>query len=196
MRKSICGTNGILSRERKSLSFPLMQTDIWSCQKRIKGRALSDWRNPAPDGYVRQGYEEEQTKAIEIVINSTRLIRSIRIQALILWKSYSIMRCRQVILLCKSRRTAKTVKDENLLEKAKILCNIERYGYGESFSWIWTGKEVYLWESGVEGAVFELHAERNHHTPDGAVDKNETHHPLWKRCTVATLTTDEDGKRK
>lgn len=61
----------------------------------------------APDGYVRQGYEEEQTKAIEIVINSDTPHQIDPIQALILWKSYSIMRRRQVILLCKSRRTAK-----------------------------------------------------------------------------------------
>ena len=50
-------------------------------------------------------------------------------------------------------------------------------------------------ESGVEGAVFELHAKETIYTPDGAVDENGDRIIRYEKdALVATLTTDEDGK--
>ena len=85
---------------------------------------------------MRQGYEEEQTKAIEIVINSDtpHQIDPDTGAYIVEVVQYNEVQTGHLTLQ-KVGEQLKTVKDENLLEKAKkILCNIERYGYGGSFS--------------------------------------------------------------
>lgn len=82
----------------------------------------------------------------------------------------------------------KTVKDENLLEKAKkFFVTLKDMVMGEVSVESGLEKKFIYEESGVEGAVFELHAKETIYTPDGAVDEKgdriiryEKMH-LWQR---------------
>ena len=151
----------------------------------------------APDGYVRQGYEEEQTKAIEIVINSDtpHQIDPDTGAYIVEVVQYNEAQTGHLTLQ-KVGEQLKTVKDENLLEKAKkFFVTLKDMVMGEVSVESGLEKKFIYEESGVEGAVFELHAKETIYTPDGAVDENGDRIIRYEKdALVATLTTDEDGK--
>lgn len=151
----------------------------------------------APDGYVRQGYEEEQTKAIEIVINSDtpHQIDPDTGAYIVEVVQYNEVQTGHLTLQ-KVGEQLKTVKDENLLEKAKkFFVTLKDMVMGEVSVESGLEKKFIYEESGVEGAVFELHAKETIYTPDGAVDENGNRIIRYEKdALVATLTTDEDGK--
>ncbi|WP_368320072.1 SpaA isopeptide-forming pilin-related protein, partial [Mediterraneibacter gnavus] len=151
----------------------------------------------APDGYVRQGYEEEPTKAIEIVINSDtpHQIDPDTGAYIVEVVQYNEAQTGHLTLQ-KVGEQLKTVKDENLLEKAKkFFVTLKDMVMGEVSVESGLEKKFIYEESGVEGAVFELHAKETIYTPDGAVDENGDRIIRYEKdALVATLTTDEDGK--
>ena len=112
---------------------------------------------------IRDRYEEEQTKAIEIVINSDtpHQIDPDTGADIVEVVQYNEVQTGHLTLQ-KVGEQLKTVKDENLLEKAKkFFVTLKDMVMGEVSVESGLEKKFIYEESGVEGAVFELHAKED-----------------------------------
>ena len=151
----------------------------------------------APEGFVRQGYETEPTEPIELVINADTPHQidpdtGAYIVEVIQYNEEQT----GSLTLTKTGEKLKEVKGDSILAKAAtFLSELVDTVTGDESADTGIRKEFLYEETGVEGAVFELHAKETIYSPDGAVDENGNRIIRYEKDDlVATLTTDEEGK--
>ena len=151
----------------------------------------------APEGFVRQGYETEPTEPIELVINADTPHQidpdtGAYIVEVIQYNEEQT----GSLTLTKTGEKLKEVNGDSILAKAAtFLSELVDTVTGDESADTGIRKEFLYEETGVEGAVFELHAKETIYSPDGAVDENGNRIIRYEKDDlVATLTTDEEGK--
>ncbi len=173
----------------------------------------------APDGFVRPGYEQSlidgenvlsplevtvygsytanAKEAVELVINADTAHQidpdtGAYIVEVVQYNDEQV----GSLTLTKVGEQLTSVKGEGILEKvAGFFTNIKDALTGQETGTVGIKQEFLYEETGVEGAVFEVHAKEDIYSPDGAVDEEEN--PVIRYAKddlVATLTTDKEGK--
>lgn len=99
------------------------------------------------------------------------------------------------LTLMKTGEQLQEVDGESILDQAKeVFIKLVNMVTGEDRDTGIFHKFIYE-ETGVEGAIFELHAKDTIYSPDGAKDEDGNPIVRYQRDDlVATLTTDEDGR--
>ena len=151
----------------------------------------------APDGFVRQGYETEPTKAIELVINAdTPHQIDPDTGAYIVEVTQYNEEQTGSLTLTKTGETLTEGKGESILEKAAgFFSDLIDTVTGDDSVDTGIRKEFVYEETKVEGAVFELYAKDTIYSPDGAVDEEGNRIVRYEKDDlVAVLTTDRNGE--